>query len=137
MSCHPPNPPVVFCRYWCEVTALPPSDPAVHRRVTEPSPGVAPRFVGASGAVAGGVSFVTGWSEKAAAGLLASSWSGLVMGTVYDTVTVSPARTAEARVRRTFVSPSTETTVTAREAPSTVTVNADGAGSEPASRFSS
>ena len=136
MSCQDPNPPVVFCRYWCEVTSLPPSwADAVQRRVTEPSPGVASRPVGASGAVAG-TSFVTGWSEKAAAGLLASSWSGSVPGTVYETVTVSPARTAEARVRSTFVS-STETSVTPREAPSTATVNADGAGSEPASRFSS
>ena len=58
------------------------------------------------------------------------------MGTVYETVTMSPARTAGARVRSTFVSP-TETPVTAREAPSTVTVNADGAGSELASRSSS
>ena len=58
------------------------------------------------------------------------------MGTAYDTVTVSPARTAEARVRVTFV-PSTATAVTAREAPSTVTVNADESGSEPPSRSSS
>ena len=59
-------------RYWCEVTARPPSwADAVHRSVTDLSPGVAPRFVGASGAVAG-VSFVTGWSAKDTAGLLAS-----------------------------------------------------------------
>ena len=128
-------------QYWWPVTSRPPSwADAVHRSVTDPSPGVAARPVGASGAVAG-TSFVTGWSAKAAAGLLASSWRGFIAGTVYETVTVSPARTfvpptAVARVRTTFVPP-TETPVTAREAPSTVTVNAVGPGSEPASRSSS
>ena len=136
MSCQDPNPPVVLCRYWWPVTSLPPSwAGAVQRRVTDSSPGVAARLAGASGTVAG-TSFVTRWSEKAAAGLLASSRSGFIAGTVYDTLTRSPARTAGARVRSTFVSP-TETPVTAREAPLTVTVNADGAGSELASRFSS
>ena len=65
---------------------------------------------------------------------LASSRSGFIAGTVYDTVTVSPAPTGKARVRVTSAS-STETAVTARESPSTVTVNAAGAGSEPPSRF--
>ena len=53
MSCQAPNAPVVFRRYWCEVTALPPSDPAVHLSVTDLSPASAVRPVGASGAVAG------------------------------------------------------------------------------------
>ena len=50
-----PNEPVpVFCRYSYPVMVFPPSDAgACHRSLTDPSPGVASRFVGAVGTVTG------------------------------------------------------------------------------------
>ena len=46
----------------------------------------------------GGVVLVTGWPLNAAASLPARSWTGLVAGTVYETVTVSPLATPGASV---------------------------------------
>ena len=78
----------------------------------------------------------TGRSSKSATSLPLGSWSGLLAGFAYDTVTVSPAMTASASVSVTSL-PLMSTASTVRLALSTATVKADAAGSESVARASS
>ena len=90
------------------------------------------------GAVVSAVLFVTAWFVSAPASLPAASWIGFVPG-VYNSVTVSSAVTAAARVRVTVEPPTVTGSLDARETgePPDCTVKSLPAGTEPVSSASS